>query len=163
MKNKTLKKVISIIGLTLIAIISVFVFINSNENQQTKFKTIQGYKFDFQELEGKVAIINFWATWCGPCLVEIPNLMQLKELYKDKPFEIVGISTDEYVEDVINFNQYQQFNYPVIMANKAIYNMFPPPMGIPFSIILDKNGNTSVFFVGYKPIDIFKEEVEKLF
>ena len=58
MKNKTLTKVISIIAVTLIAIISIFVFISSNENQQTKFKTIQGYKFDFEELEGKVAIIN---------------------------------------------------------------------------------------------------------
>mgnify|MGYP001208656072 CR=1 FL=1 len=163
MKNKTLLKVISIVACVLIAIITALVIINTSEKDQTKFKTIQGTKFDFNDLDGKVAIINFWATWCGPCLVEIPNLMTLKELYKDKPFEVVGISTDDYLEDVINFNQYQKFNYPVIMANKAIYKMFPPPMGIPFSIILDKNGETSIFFVGYKPIDTFKKEVEKLF
>tara|TARA_A100001015_G_scaffold151515_2_gene167991 strand:- start:3532 stop:4023 length:492 start_codon:yes stop_codon:yes gene_type:complete len=163
MKNKSLLKIIGVIGALFIAIIFAILIITAQGSNQTTFRTIQGNKFNFNQIENKVTIINFWATWCGPCLVEIPNLMQLKEEYKDKPFEIVGISTDEYLEDVINFHKYQKFNYPVIMANKAIYNKFPPPVGIPFSIILDKNGESSEIFMGYKPIDKFRSAVEKLF
>ena len=151
--------------LLIISISILILFLNSQVNRDSKntFKTITGQNFNFDSLNGKVSIINFWATWCGPCLVEIPNLIELKNEYKDKPFQIIGISTDDYLEDVMQFNEYQPFNYPVIMANKQVYEMFPPPMGIPFTIVLDKNGNVAKVFVGYVVKSSLVNEIEKLF
>ncbi len=163
MKNKSIFRVIFGIGLAFLAIIIGLIFYISTQSNQGVFKTIDGKKFDFkEELMGKVVVVNFWATWCGPCLVEIPNLVKLKEAYENEPFEIVGISTDDYVEDVLQFKEYQPFNYPVLMATPTLYKMFTEPMAIPLSIILNKEGIPTKVINGYKPIEFFKEEIELL-
>jgi thiol-disulfide isomerase/thioredoxin len=68
-----------------------------------KGKTLEGKAFDLKELKGKVVLVDFWATWCGPCVGEIPNMKKMYTRYNKQGFEIIGISLDDSVDDLKKF------------------------------------------------------------
>ena len=135
--------------------------LNANSVKMT-YESLEGEKINFSKLKGNVVVINFWATWCGPCLIEIPNLIELQEEFKDKSVKIFGISTDDYEEDVLEFMTHRPFNYPVIMVEQDMFKLFPVPPGIPYTILYDKDGEIADVFIGFKPIDTFREAIEAL-
>jgi thiol-disulfide isomerase/thioredoxin len=112
---------------------------------ELKGETLGGESFDVAKLKGKVVLIDFWATWCGPCLAEYPNILKNYEAYHDKGFEVVGVSLDadrakleKYVED-------KHVPWTTLHDEKAegqhpaadYYGIF----GIPAVILIDKEGN----------------------
>ncbi len=83
-------------------------------------RDLSGGAVSTSALKGKAVIINFWATWCGPCREEIPELIKLQSQFKDT-LQIIGVSEDEAPPDqVAKFVQKVGINYPVIMANDGI-------------------------------------------
>ena len=99
-------------------------------------------------LRGKVVIVNFWATWCGPCRAEIPDLVALQEKYKDT-LQVIGISEDEAgVEVVKRFAAAHQINYPVAMTTPEIEKLFPGISALPTSFILDRDSRIVQKHVG---------------
>ncbi len=101
-------------------------------------RDLEGREISTASLRGKVVIVNFWATWCGPCRAEIPDLVALQEKYKDT-LQVIGISEDEAgVEVVKRFAAEHKVNYPMAMMTPELEKMFPGISALPTSFILDR-------------------------
>src|SRR5512140_2730147 len=111
-------------------------------------KSYDGKIVELAKLQGKVVIVNFWATWCPPCRAEIPDLVALQEKYKDT-LQIIGISEDEGgVEGVRRFVDEHRMNYPVAMLTPEIEKLFPGVSALPTSFILDREARVVQKHVG---------------
>tara|TARA_X000001036_G_scaffold252574_1_gene235071 strand:- start:10192 stop:10791 length:600 start_codon:yes stop_codon:yes gene_type:complete len=103
-----------------------------------------GKKYKLSDLKGKVVILNFWATWCGPCRMEIPDFNELYLENKDKGLIILGISTDDTKRGLTNFLKSYKVEYPILFgSNKQISkisNEYGGIRALPTSIIIDANG-----------------------
>ena len=101
-------------------------------------------KYKLSDLKGKVVILNFWATWCGPCRMEIPDFNELYLENKDKGLIILGISTDDTKRGLKNFLKSYKVEYPILFgSNKQISkisNEYGGIRALPTSIIIDANG-----------------------
>lgn len=103
---------------------------------------LDGSKFDLASKKEKVVLLNVWATWCGPCRFEIPELQKLHEEYAARGFEVIGVSVDESgVESVRDFIQEQKkMTYPVVVdAEGKITNLLETSV-LPTSVLLDRTG-----------------------
>ena len=111
-------------------------------------KDVDGREISPASLRGKVVIVNFWATWCGPCRAEIPDLVALQEKYKDT-LQVIGISEDEAGVDVVKrFAAEHRINYPVAMMTPEIEKLFPGISALPTSFIVDRESRIVQKHVG---------------
>ncbi len=108
-------------------------------------KTLKGQDFDIKNLKGKVVLVDFWATWCGPCLAEYPNILQNFEAYHDKGFEVVGVSLDADRAALEKYVEEKEVPWTTLHDKEAdgrhpaatYYGI----LGIPAVILVDKEGN----------------------
>ena len=109
---------------------------------------LDGRAVDTALFHGKVVLINFWATWCGPCRAEIPDLVALQEKYRDQ-LQIIGVSEDEgSPEAVKRFAEEHRVNYPVVMTTDEIRRLFPGVSALPTSFVLDRESRLVQKHVG---------------
>jgi len=113
------------------------------------------------ELKGKVAVLNFWATWCPPCVAEIPHFITIQEVYKDKGVQFVGLSVDRGSSAVKSFIKQKGVNYPVVMADQDVVSKFGGVRAIPTTFILDGEGNILESRKGYIAEDDLKAMLDK--
>ena len=111
---------------------------------------VNGEPFRLSDQEGKVVLINIWATWCLPCREETPELVNLYNEYKDKGLTIIGVSVDKQGKSVVlPFMKEFHITYPIyIDKDKTVLNKYGPIMGIPTSYIIGKHGYIRYFAVG---------------
>jgi len=119
---------------------------------------IEGKNVSLSDYKGKVVIIDFWATWCGPCRRGIPDLIDLQNKYKDK-LAVIGISLDmaNTKPKVPDFVNQMGINYPIVYFDDKVINDYGGINAIPTTFIIDKNGNIVKKIVGLYP----KSEIEK--
>lgn len=113
-------------------------------------KTLDGKAFDLASMRGKVVLINIWATWCGPCRYEIPELIKLQQAWRAQGFEVLGVSVDaeETANDVAPFVKEKAINYPVVIDTEGeIANLFETNV-IPTSALIDREGRIVWTHVG---------------
>ena len=100
---------------------------------------LDGRSISTADWRGKVTIVNFWATWCGPCRAEIPALIALQEKYRDR-LQVIGVSEDEIAPELVKrFATAQRINYPIVMATKEISHTFPGVTALPTSFVVDRD------------------------
>ncbi len=95
-----------------------------------KFKAFDGSEVDLQKLRGKVVLIDFWATWCGPCMAELPSVLKAYEQYKEKGFEIIGISLDEDSAELTRVLKTKKITWPQYFDGKGWENPYAKKYGI---------------------------------
>jgi len=111
-------------------------------------RTFDGRSISSSDLRGKVTLINFWATWCGPCRAEIPDLVKLQDKYPNE-LQIIGISEDEAPPEAVRaFVAEQKMNYAVGMTTPDIEKQFPGISALPTTVIVDKAGRVVQRHVG---------------
>ncbi len=113
-------------------------------------KTIEGQEVTLSGLRGKVVLLDFWATWCGPCKESIPHLTQLHKNYQDKGFELIGMSLDKSgeVEMVRRFVKSMDIPYPIIMTPEDVARNYKIT-GLPTTVLIDKEGKVREKIVGF--------------
>lgn len=124
-----------------------------------------GTAFSLQNQRGKVVLVNFWATWCGPCKLEIPRLeKEIWERYKSKPnFSMVAIAREQTVDEIVPFQKSKGFTYPIASDPKrSTYALFAES-GIPRSYLVDPNGKILFQTVGYcaDDFDQMKSQIDR--
>ncbi len=117
-----------------------------------------GKSFKLSDQRGKVVLIDFWATWCGPCRMAIPHLIELQREYRHKGLQVVGVSLDQQGPAVVKpFYQQWKMNYAVVVDETGtVARDYGGIRSIPTALLLDKQGRVLTGFVGYRP----KEEYE---
>jgi thiol-disulfide isomerase/thioredoxin len=125
-------------------------------------RDLDGREVSSASWRGKVIIINFWATWCGPCRAEIPDLVTLQEKYRDR-LQVIGISEDEAPPDVVKrFAADHHVNYPVIMTTPEIGKLFPGIGALPTSFIIDRESRVVQKHVGMLQAAMTERETRSL-
>lgn len=113
-------------------------------------------------LKGKVVLLNFWATWCGPCREEIPEMIKLQARYKDT-LEVIGASEDEAPpEQVAKFAQKSGINYPVIMASAQLEREYGGVAALPTTFVINTDGRVVQKNVGVYPFEFYDMEVRSV-
>jgi thiol-disulfide isomerase/thioredoxin len=110
-------------------------------NLDFTLKDMNGVDVHLESFKGKVILLNFWATWCGPCRAEIPSLVELQEQYKDD-LVVLGLSVDDTAEKLLPYAAEFKMNYPVLVGNgrEDVQEAFGPLFGIPVSVYIGRDG-----------------------
>ena len=141
---------------------SVRLFRNPTTVGDFTIRDLDGRTISSAALRGKVTVINFWATWCGPCRAEIPDLVALQEKYKET-LQVIGISQDEAPPEVVKrFAADHKINYPVVMMTAELEKLFPGVVALPTSYVLDRDARIVQKHVGMLRSETTEAEVRVL-
>ena len=127
-------------------------------------KSNSGKNLKLSESRGEVILLNFWASWCGPCRQEMPLLDSLHNKYKDLGFKVMGVNVEENSKEAIKILNEIKVSFPVVFdtTNKVseLYNV----SAMPSTVLIDRDGKMRYLHKGYKPGDeaTYKQWVKKL-
>jgi len=184
-----MKKTI-LIGIGAIAVLAVLFWVDkrfpATRNQETKttesvaasplatvpIKDLQDHDVTLADYKGKVVLVNFWATWCEPCQIEIPWMMEFQKKYDPRGFTILGVSMDEEGKKAVapfleksRFDldgQKQAMNYPILLGNDAIAAKFGGILGLPTSMLFSRDGRKIKTITGLVDHDDIAKSIEGL-
>ena len=126
--------------------------INKASDFSLKSISVADSVYTLSKMNDKVILINFWATWCGPCRMEIPDFNELYEKYSDKGFEILGISISDTKEQLIKFLKAYKIDYPVLYGNQNDMQKILADYGgvysVPMSFLIGKNNQIKRVYPG---------------
>jgi peroxiredoxin len=104
-------------------------------------------------LKGQVVLINFWASWCGPCRQEMPILDQMYKKYKAAGFTLLGVNVEPKSGDAISFLKATPVSFPILFDTQSKVSNLYEVSGMPSTVIVDRKGNVRYVHHGYKPGD----------
>jgi len=126
-------------------------------------KDMNGADVKLASFKGKVILLNFWATWCGPCKAEIPSLVELQHQYADD-LVVLGFSVDDTVDKMKPYAAQYKINYPLLVGNgrEDVQEAFGPLFGIPVSVIIGRDGKIAKKHSGIATKSQFEREIKAL-
>ena len=127
-----------------------------------ELKDLEGKPVSLEEAKGKVVLLNFWATWCGPCRAEIPDLVDLQKRYREK-LEIIALATEEDdADEVRRFVQGSGINYRVAMASDDVVHAYGGIAALPTSFVIDAQGRVVQKHVGLNDPSLYERELKAM-
>ena len=132
-------------------------------NFNFKLKDLDGKEVELASFKGKVILLNFWATWCGPCKAEIPGFVELQAKYRDQ-LTVIGYSVDDDAPKARAFAQEYKMNYPILLGEgrEDVQDAYGPIWGIPASFLISKDGRVCKKHLGIAPKSVFEKEITAL-
>jgi thiol-disulfide isomerase/thioredoxin len=124
-----------------------------------------GKPIDFDSYRGTVTLVNFWATWCGPCRKEIPDLISLSKEFANRNVKVIGISVDRgpnIIGDIRTFIQDAGIPYQIIIANDDLVDAYGNPRMIPTTFLIDKDGKIVETLVGGRSKEFLAQSITAL-
>ena len=138
---------------------------DSERKQAPEFalKDADGKLVHLSDYRGKVVLLDFWATWCGPCKIEIPWFMDMQRKNKDRGFEVLGVSMDDAGWEVVRpFLADLQVNYRVLIGNDATAQLYGGVDALPTTFLIDRGGKIAAVHVGLASKKDFEDGIEQL-
>lgn len=142
---------------------------SSGQEQQLKdapdftLKTMEGKPFTLSEHEGKVVVLNIWATWCAPCRKEIPDFIEIQKEMREDDVLFVGVSVDKEGWEVVRpFAEKYGINYPLVVDDGTINRKYGPIQSIPTTFIINKKGKVEYVAPGMVNREALQPALEKL-
>jgi thiol-disulfide isomerase/thioredoxin len=123
---------------------------------------ISGQKLTLDDYKGKVVVLDFWATWCGPCRIEIPEFVELQKRYRDQGLAMIGISMDDGPDPVKEFYKQFNMNYPVAVGDAKLAELYGGILGLPTTLVIGRDGRIYSKHVGATDISVFEGEIKEL-
>lgn len=134
-----------------------------NEAADFELEDASGQKMKLSDLRGKVVLLNFWATWCTPCKIEIPWFVEMEREFKDQGFAVVGVSMDEDGWDAVKpFMADMKVNYRMVLGTEEMAQLYGGVEALPTSFIIDRNGKVASVHMGIVSRNVFEEEIRAL-
>ncbi|MEN8256291.1 MAG: TlpA disulfide reductase family protein [Thermodesulfobacteriota bacterium] len=121
-----------------------------------------GKAVDSSTYAGKAKLVVFFATWCMPCMQEVPALVDLQKEYGEDGFTVIAISVDKRLDNVQSFIKKQQINYPVLIYDEQVISNFGGIPGLPTTFMVDKKDNVLKKYPGLVPHALLEREVKRM-
>ena len=144
---------------------------SNDQNQENKnpmapvftLKDLEGNSVSLSDYRGKLVFVNFWATWCGPCRMEIPHFVELVDKYGDDGFAILGITVDDprNFDKIPDFAEQNSINYPVLYGTAQVVGMYGGVESIPRTFVIDKEGRALGMIVGARSYGEFESIIKQ--
>lgn len=133
------------------------------KQEKLLFKGLDGSRHSLEEWRGKVIVLNFWATWCSPCLYEIPDFVAYQEKYKMRGLQIIGVGLDEE-KKLRNVQRTLGINYPILFtdpkSDSRLMALWGNSSGIvPYSVVINRDGRIAYTHHGLMTLETFNESV----
>ncbi len=126
-------------------------------------KDAEGKTVKLADYKNKVVLLNFWATWCGPCKIEIPWFIEFENQYKDKGFAVLGVAMDEEGWEIVKpYIVQKKVNYRVVMGNDIVAQLYGGVDSLPTSFLLDREGRIASVHVGLVSKSEYVSDITKL-
>jgi len=116
-------------------------------------KAMDGKNFRLEEFRGQVVLINFWASWCGPCRQEMPILQKIHSRYAPLGFTVLGVNVDEQQDKARRIADRLDLDFPLLLDTAQTVSEAYEVDAMPFTVLVDRNGKISYIHRGYKPGD----------
>jgi len=124
---------------------------------------VSGNDIDSSIFDGKALFVTFFATWCPPCIDEIPTLIKLQNKYSQSGFSVIGLSVDQGGAKLVKkLVRKKSINYPVVLADPEVMQNFGGVFGIPVSFLVNKKGNVVKKYTGYQPMSVLEKDLQKV-
>ncbi|MFN0149824.1 MAG: TlpA family protein disulfide reductase [bacterium] len=124
---------------------------------------IDGKTYRLKDYLGDVVLLDFWATWCGPCKMEIPHLKELHARYKSKGLTVIGVSLDaQGKQAVAPFVEKHQIPFLSLLGNAEVVKAYGNVRSIPTTFLIDRKGVVQKVYKGYQDIAVFEADLKKL-
>ncbi|MBI2835471.1 MAG: TlpA family protein disulfide reductase [Acidobacteria bacterium] len=133
-------------------------------NLNFTLKDLNGNDVRLAEYEGQVILLDFWATWCGPCKVEIPWFVDLQTRYGKQGLQVLGISVDDTIEKLKPYAAQFKMNYPVLqgLSRDDVLNAFGPMDGFPTTLVISREGRICETHIGLSSKSSFETQIKAL-
>ena len=127
------------------------------KDMNEKDVTLSSYK-------GKVILLDFWATWCGPCKVEIPGFVDMQNTYGPQGLQVIGISIDDRADQLKPFAAEFKMNYPVLqgLGRDDVTEALGPVLGLPTTLIISREGKICAAHAGMTSKEVFENQIKEL-
>jgi thiol-disulfide isomerase/thioredoxin len=133
-------------------------------NLNFTLKDINNQDVRLASLKGKVILLDFWATWCGPCKVEIPWFIEFQNKYGKDGLQVVGISVDDSLDRLKPFVSQMKMNYTVLQGldHEDVKDAFGPIFGLPVTLVISRDGKICTRHIGLRPKEEFENSIKAL-